>query len=229
MDRNSILIVEDEADIAELVRYNLEREGFKSDTVGSGEEALKALRERGYDLVVLDLMLPGIDGIEVCARIKKEYAQGPAVLMLTARSEETDIVRGLSAGADDYVPKPFSPRVLIARVRALLRRTVGKPVDETVVHASHGIRVDSTRYEVTADGVPIELSATEFGILEVLVKNPGWVFSRSKIIDAVKGADYPVTERSVDVHILGLRRKLGKHGTLIQTVRGIGYRFADSG
>ncbi|MFW6363750.1 MAG: response regulator transcription factor [Spirochaeta sp.] len=226
METARILIVDDEPDILELLRYNLEREGWVVESAQSGEEALRFVSSRPFDIVVLDLMLPGIDGLEVCARIKAGD-MGPAVLMLTARTEDPDIVTGLNVGADDYVTKPFSPKVLIARIKALLRRTRGENRTATEVYSAHGIQLDSTRYEVTVEGNPVDLSATEFSILEVLMKNPGWVFSRAKIIDAVKGDNYPVTERSVDVQILGLRRKLGDHGDAIQTVRGVGYRLVD--
>lgn len=226
MNTARILIVDDEEDILELLRYNLEREGWVTESASSGEEALRLVKSRPFDLVVLDLMLPGIDGLEVCARIKAGEL-GPAVLMLTARTEDPDIVTGLNVGADDYVTKPFSPKVLTARIKALLRRTYGDKPTATEVYSAHGIQLDSTRYEVIVDGTPVELSATEFGILEVLIRNPGWVFSRTKIIDSVKGDNYPVTERSVDVQILGLRRKLGTRGDAIQTVRGVGYRMAD--
>ncbi|THB67496.1 MAG: DNA-binding response regulator [Spirochaetaceae bacterium] len=228
MDKKRILIVDDELDILELLRYNLEKEGWETVSASSGEQALQLVQSQSFDLVVLDLMLPGIDGLEVCARIKANSDDGrPAVLMLTARTEDPDVVTGLSVGADDYVTKPFSPRVLNARIKALLRRMKEGPSTRTEIYSAHGIQLDSTRYEVTIDGNPVELSATEFGILEVLLKNPGWVFSRTKIIDSVKGDNYPVTERSVDVQILGLRRKLGDKGNVIQTVRGVGYRMAD--
>lgn len=227
MNKARILIVDDESDIIELVRYNLEKENWLTESVRSGEDALRMIRSQPFDLVVLDLMLPGIDGLEVCARIKAGIDDPPLVLMLTARTEDPDIVTGLNVGADDYVTKPFSPKVLTARIKALLRRSRNETSGSPKIYNAHGIRLDSTRYEVMVDDSPIELSATEFGILEVLMKNPGWVFSRAKIIDAVKGDNYPVTERSVDVQILGLRRKLGVRGDVIQTVRGIGYRLAD--
>ncbi|GAB6091149.1 response regulator transcription factor [Spirochaeta dissipatitropha] len=228
MEKARILIVDDETDILELLRYNLEKEGWLVESASSGEEALRLSSSRRFDLVVLDLMLPGIDGLQVCARIKAAEAEDtPMVLMLTAKTEDPDIVTGLSVGADDYVTKPFSPRVLNARIKALLRRRGDSSSSAAEIYQAHGIKMDCTRYEVLVDAQAVELSATEFGILEVLLKNPGWVFSRTKIIDAVKGDNYPVTERSVDVQILGLRRKLGSKGDLIQTVRGVGYRLAD--
>ena len=222
-----ILVVDDERDILELIRFNLEREGFTVFTVDTGEAALSQTNRIRPDLVVLDLMLPGVDGTEVCRRLRHDEAtQAIPVLMLTARTEDSDIVTGLEVGADDYVTKPFSPRVLVARIRAILRRGSAEAdgEDRQVVRI-HGIRIDISQHEVWIDDRQVHLSATEFAILVFLARNPGWVFSRNKIIDTVKGKDYPVTERSVDVQILGLRKKLGEKGKLIQTVRGVGYRL----
>ena len=228
MHRDSILVVEDEPDIVELVRYNLVRAGYDVDCAPSGEAALERIARSRPDLVLLDLMLPGIDGNEVCRRLKADHElRSIPVLMLTARTEDGDIVAGLEAGADDYVTKPFSPRVLVARVRAALRRSEqpdGSDQDGAVLTA-HGIQVDPLRHEVRCSGMEVPLSATEFAILELLCRNPGLVFSRARIIDAIRGDDYPVTERSVDVQILGLRRKLGEHGVVVETVRGVGYRM----
>ncbi|SIQ61123.1 two component transcriptional regulator, winged helix family [Alkalispirochaeta americana] len=230
-----VLIVEDEPDILELVRYNLEKEGFIVRGVSSGEAALNQVRKDPPDLVVLDLMLPGVNGWEVCRELKQDtlYRSIP-VVMLTARTEDSDVVAGLEVGADDYVTKPFNPKVLMARLRAALRRTEppGEHSHKEERILIHGITIDITRHQVTCrpdpdQGEPetIPLSATEFSILEFLSRNPGWVFSRSRIIDAIRGEDYPVTERSVDVQILGLRRKLGICGQLIETVRGVEYRL----
>jgi two-component system, OmpR family, alkaline phosphatase synthesis response regulator PhoP len=227
MNRQMILVVDDESDIQELIRYNLKKEGFAVHTVGTGEEALKSAADLHPDAIILDLMLPGIEGTRVCTRLKEDPAtRDIPVIMLTARAEETDIVAGLDIGADDYVTKPFSPKVLIARIRAALRksRVPEQPV-QTEKLSAHGIRMDLSRYEVYVEDRQISLSATEFAILEFFMYNPGWVFSRNKIIDAVRGKDYPVTERAVDVQILGLRKKLGTHGKLIETVRGVGYRL----
>ncbi len=227
MAKEKILIVDDERDILELITYNLEREGYRVESVTSGEEALIRAMKFLPDLIVLDLMLPGLDGIEVCRRLKRndDTKQIP-VLMLTAKSEDSDIVTGLEIGADDYVTKPFSPKVLIARIRTALRRSSedgGEPVDAQL--AVHDIVIDLSRHEVLVGGRHVTLSATEFAILEFLARHPGWVFSRSRIIDGVKGKDYPVTERSVDVQILGLRKKLGTRSRYIETVRGVGYRL----
>ena len=227
MSDSRILIVDDESDIRELIRYNLQKEGFQVKTVPSGEEALSAAKAYQPDAIVLDLMLPGIDGLQVCRQLKRdEQTRTVPVVMLTAKTEESDIVTGLEAGADDYVTKPFSPRVLTARVRAVMRREKdsGEPgVEDRII--DHEITVDRARHEVWVGGQQVPLSATEFAILEFLAASPGWVFSRNKIIDAVRGKDYPVTERAVDVQILGLRKKLGEKGKLIETVRGVGYRM----
>ncbi|HOV62298.1 MAG TPA: response regulator transcription factor [Spirochaetia bacterium] len=229
MAHETILIVDDERDITELIRYNLEKENFNTITVASGEDALVEARKSLPALIILDLMLPGVDGLEVCKKLSQdELTHHIPILMLTAKSEDSDIILGLEMGADDYVTKPFSPKVLIARVRALLRRNKEKESrrKEAVIRI-HGLTIDTTRHEVLCDGQLLALSVSEFSILEFLAKNPGWVFSRNQIIGAVKGEDYPVTERSVDVQILGLRKKLGPKGVCIETVRGIGYRMTE--
>lgn len=222
-----ILVVDDEEDLLELVRYNLAKEGFVVDCVGSGEEALKAVRRQVPDLLVLDLMLPAVDGLEVCRRLKADpKTRDLPILMLTAKSEEGDMIAGLDRGADDYVAKPFSPRVLLARVKALLRReeTRRREEQETTIDV-HELSIHPGRHEVTLAGRPVDLTYTEFALLQFLAKRPGWAYTRTQIVDAVKGEDYPVTERSVDVQVAGLRRKLGDFGHYIETVRGVGYRF----
>lgn len=231
MSHETILVVDDEQDILELLRYNLEREGYRVITVETGEAAVEKSLSGDPDLIVLDLMLPGIDGVEVCRRLRaKEELSDVPVIMLTAKSEDSDVISGLEVGADDYVTKPFSPKVLIARIRALLRRKERRelPVKEEPIIRVHDIVIDTVRYKVICAGEAIDLSVSEFSILEFLARNPGWVFSRSQIIGAVKGADYPVTERSVDVQILGLRKKLKERGGLIETVRGVGYRLREN-
>ncbi|NBF39408.1 MAG: response regulator [Spirochaetes bacterium] len=229
MAKNTVLVVDDERDILELIRYNLEKEDFHVRTVGTGEDALRLAREIEPDLIILDIMLSGINGTEVCKRLKAAgETRNIPVLMLTAKSASSDVVNGLELGADDYVTKPFIPSVLLARVRAVLRRAE-RSERESAAPARirvHDILIDVSRHEVSAGDTPVPLSATEFAILEFLARNPGWVFSRNRIIDAVRGEDYPVTERSVDVQILGLRKKLGDHGKHIETVRGVGYRLA---
>jgi two-component system phosphate regulon response regulator PhoB len=228
MAHESILVIEDEEDIAELIRYNLEREGYRVVHAESGERGLEMVRRQRPDLVLLDLMLPGIDGLEVCKRVRADVAgaQTP-IIMVTARGEEADVVTGLELGAEDYLTKPFSPRVLVARVRAVLRRHGSEPVADDAVIRSHGIEIHPGRHQVTVDEAPIELTATEFKILHFLAKRPGWVFTRYQIVDGIRGPNYPVTERSVDVQVVALRRKLGERGEAIETVRGVGYRFCE--
>jgi len=218
-----ILVVDDEPPIVELVRGYLEREGFVVDTAADGPTALERARAVEPDVVVLDLMLPGLDGLEVCRRLRT--FSDAYVLMLTARSEEIDRVVGLSVGADDYLVKPFSPRELVARVKALLRRPRLTPKAAT----PPGLQVDGPRHEVRVDGAPIALTATEFAILATLARDPGVVVSRSGLLDAVWGAEYVGDDHLVDVHVANLRRKLGddaEHPRFIETVRGFGYRLA---
>lgn len=227
MSKAKILVVEDETDILELVSYNLEKAGYTVIRSKTGENGIQIARTQLPDLIVLDLMLPGIDGLEVCQKLKSEPSTSSIpILMLTAKNEDNDIVAGLEAGADDYLPKPFSPKILLVRIKALLRRVknLGKDVVPEIIQV-HGITIDTVRHVVTMDGEEVNLSATEFAILTHLAKNPGWVFTRNQIIDAVRGGNYPVTDRSVDVQILGLRKKLGKRGEVIETVRGFGYRL----
>lgn len=228
MARERVVVVEDEEDILELVRFNLAREGYHVEGYGSGEDALRAVRRQPPDLLLLDLMLPGMDGLEVCRLLRAEGSTRELpVIMLTAKGEEADIVAGLELGADDYVPKPFSPRVLLARVKAVLRRrSTPAANDGQSVHV-HDIDMHLGRREVTVGGQPVSLTFTEFNILHFLARRPGWVFTRGQIMDAVRGADYHVTERSVDVQMVSLRKKLGAAGKLIETVRGVGYRLAE--
>lgn len=227
MAKQHVLVVDDEEDIQELVRYNLSRNGYQVTCVGSGEDAVKAARLKTPDLIVLDLMLPRIDGLDVCRTLKGDAkTRGIPIIMLTAKGEEADVVAGLEIGAHDYVTKPFSPRVLLARVRAVLRR--GQPDDaETEVVTAGPITVHPGRHEVTIAGKPVDLTYTEFRILQLLARQPGWVFSRVRIVEEAQGPDVIVTDRSVDVHIVALRRKLGPAGDRIETVRGVGYRMKD--
>lgn len=226
MANGRILVVDDEEDIRELVRFNLAKEGFEVDAVGSGEEAVARVKQEVPDLLVLDLMLPGLDGPDVCRLLKNtpRSAHLP-VVMLTAKGEDVDIVEGLEMGADDYITKPFSPRVLIARVKAVLRRHQESTDGDREPLQVGPLRIDPGRHEIRVDDAPVDLTATQFAILTFLASRPGWVFTRSQIINAVKGDAYPVTERSVDVQVVGLRKKLGPAGQLVETVRGVGYRF----
>jgi len=229
MARETIVVVEDDDDIRELVRINLEREGFRALGFSRGEEALRQVQQSRPACVILDLMLPGMDGLEVCRRIRGagETAALP-VIMLTAKGEESDIVTGLELGADDYIVKPFSPRVLVARLKAVLRRPRrGQVVTESETISVHGLSINPGRHEVLAAGRPLTLTASEFRALYHLAARPGWVFTRAQIIEAVHGANYPVTDRSVDVLMVELRRKLGAAGRHIETVRGVGYRFRE--
>jgi len=227
MTKTRILIVDDEADIRELVRLNLAREGYEVFDCETGEQALIQSRAKNPDLIVLDLMLPGMDGLEVCRRLKAspETAQIPVVI-LTAKGEESDVVTGLEVGADDYVTKPFSGKVLVARVRRLLRRAA-PPAGEQEVIKVHDLTIDPARHEVRAKDKKVDLTRTEFDILRTLAKRPGLVLSRYQIVDAIHDADYLVTDRAVDVQIVSLRKKLGACATYIETVRGVGYRLKE--
>ena len=221
-----ILIVEDEEDISELLEYNLQRRDYDAHSVATGEEGLAQARESMPDLMILDLMLPGLSGLEVCRRLKGDPAtSGIPVIMLTAKGEEEDIVAGFDAGADDYVTKPFRPKVLLARVQAVLRRGAAQRVRENDVLEVGEVVIHPGRHEVRVGAERVDLTRTEFRILQFLCSRQGWVFSRSQIVRAVHGDDYPVTGRSVDVQVAALRRKLGEAGGLIQTVRGVGYRI----
>jgi two-component system phosphate regulon response regulator PhoB len=228
MAKETILVVDDEEDILELVRHHLKREGYDVQCADSGEKALAAARAGSVNLIILDLMLPGIDGLEVTRKLKNEpQTKAIPILMLTAKGEESDVVTGLELGADDYVTKPFSPRILIARARAIIRRNSKDAPDETSVIRVYDIEIHPGRRTVTIQGEPVNLTYTEFQVLSILARRPGWVFTRSQIVDMVRGDDYPVTDRSVDVQIVGLRKKLGDCGDYIETVRGVGYRFKE--
>jgi two-component system phosphate regulon response regulator PhoB len=228
MPKETILAVDDEREILELLAYNLTKSGYRVLTVTTGEDALTTARTQTPDLVILDLMLPGIDGLDVCKILKNDpRTTAIPILILSAKGEESDIVTGLELGASDYMTKPFSPRVLLARIRAVLRQRNQEPPEEGVVLRRGSIVIDPQRHEVTADEQAVELTFTEFAILHFLMRRPGWVFTRNQIIDGVRGGDYPVTERSVDVQIVSLRRKLGACGQSIDTVRGVGYRFKE--
>lgn len=224
-----ILVVEDEKDILELITYNLTKNGFEVNGVTSGEQALKIARSDWPDLVILDLMLPGVEGLDVCRLMKGDAkTKNIPIVIVTAKAEEADIVTGLELGADDYITKPFSPRVLVARVKAVLRRNEAQGEENGDQAISvHGITIHPGRYEVLVDNSPVELTLTEFRILHFLACHPGWVYTRNQILDAAKGEDYIVTDRSVDVQIASLRKKLGSASKYIETVRGIGYRLKE--
>lgn len=226
MSKEHILAVDDEEDILELVRFNLEREGYQVSCAASGGNTIKSVHQGAPDLIVLDLMLPDMDGLEITKLLKSDpKTKNIPIIMLTAKGEEADVVTGLELGADDYITKPFSPRILTARIRAVLRRKNEEPLDESSSLTIHNLVIHPGRREVLVEGEQVQLTFTEFGILHCLARRPGWVFTRYQIVDAVRGDDYPVTDRSVDVQIVGLRKKLGNAGKFIETVRGVGYRF----
>ncbi|MDR1900668.1 MAG: response regulator transcription factor [Treponema sp.] len=223
-----ILIIEDDDDIQEILSLAMAKENWSLRAAKTGEEGLAVLKQNPADCIILDIMLPGIDGFKVLKKIKGEpEMKGIPVIMTTARGEEADIVTGLEMGADDYVVKPYSPKVLTARVRAALRRreeAAETPMERTFWRQGR-ISLDSVKHEAALDEKHLNLSASEFSLLQHFLSRPDMVFSRNQIIAAVHGSDYPVTDRSVDVQILGLRKKLGSAGDLIETVRGVGYRF----
>jgi two-component system alkaline phosphatase synthesis response regulator PhoP len=232
MSKTRILVVEDEEDIAELIQFTLTREGFICDHEPDGANAVRAAQDLRPDLVLLDLMLPGSDGNTICKALRAhpDLGQTP-VIMLTARGQESDMVRGLEHGADDYITKPFSPRLLCARIRAVLRRRGGAAPDtddSPRVIRRGPIEIFPGKHQVRLSGDTLELTYTEFALLNLLAGRPGWVFTRYQIVDAVRGEGYPVTERAVDVQVVGLRRKLGEAAAWIETVRGVGYRFRES-
>lgn len=231
MANETILVVDDEADILELVKVTLEKEKYQVICAVSGEKALEMASSKRPDIIVLDLMLPGIDGLEVARRLKnKPGTTEIPIIMLTAKGEESDVITGLELGADDYVTKPFSPKILNARIRSVLRRKYSGSLDEksdTEAISMHGITITPTKHTVEANGEKINLTPSEFDILLLLVKHPGLVFTRWQIVDSIRGENYAVTDRSVDVQIAGLRKKLGPSGSCIETVRGVGYRFKE--
>lgn len=228
MAREHIFVVEDEEDILELLEYHLAREGYTVSKAMNGEDALDAIPRQQPDLVLLDLMLPGVDGLEVCRLLRNDpAATAIPIVMVTAKGEESDVITGLELGADDYVTKPFSMKVLIARVRTVLRRKQEPPADASETIRIHDFVIDPRRHEVLVKGKPVELTYSEFAVLRFLAGHAGWVMTRDQIIDAIRGEDYAVTDRSVDVQMVGLRKKLGKCADHIETVRGVGYRFKE--
>ena len=226
MEDLQILIVEDEEDILDVLKYNLHKAGYRTLEAPSGETARNLIREASPDLVLLDLMLPGINGLDLCRIFKKDEAtRNIPIVMLTAKSSEADIVAGLEMGAEDYVVKPFSPRVLLARIQTVLRRNPASVPEPSSSLIFGSLEIHPGRHLVSIDGQQIPLTPTEFRILHFLARHPGWVYTRDQMIDATHGENYFVTDRAIDVQIVGLRKKLGESGNLIETVRGIGYRF----
>ena len=221
-----ILIVEDERDIVQALEYNLKKEGFEVSKAYDGIQGLKLATDASSDIILLDLMLPGIDGLELCRRIKKDpHTENIPVIMLTAKSGETDKVVGLEVGADDYMTKPFSMRELIARVKAILKRYGKKTKEVGVLLKFPDLLIDPEKHQVTASGKPIELTAKEFSLLQYLAENKEKVFGRDRLLDSVWGIEAAIETRTVDVHIRRLREKLGKAGKHLKTVRGVGYKF----
>lgn len=229
MNRDTVFIIEDEPAILETIEYNLKREGFRVESSGDGSQGLVRVQDSLPSLVIVDLMLPGLDGLEICRRLKASPATRHIPLMiLSAKSEESDIVLGLGVGADEYVTKPFSPRELVARVKALLRRGPLHDVPGARQLVTRGgLRIDPTRYEVHVDGEPVAFTATEFRLLHWLASNAGRVFTREQLIDRAIGEDADIVDRNIDVHVRAVREKLGLHRKLLETIRGIGYRFSD--
>jgi two-component system phosphate regulon response regulator PhoB len=227
MNKTVILIIEDDPDIQELLSHTLSKEGWELLPVKTGEEGLKILKTKNVNCILLDIMLPGIDGLKVIKKIKDiEQCRNIPVIMTTAKGEESDIITGLELGADDYVVKPYSPKVLIARIRAGLRRQEESGSAPSVTTWQQGdLKLDSARHTAFHKDKQLDLFTTEFALLKHFLSNPEIVFSRNQIISAIHGSDYPVTDRSVDVQILGLRKKLGEAGDMIETIRGVGYRF----
>jgi len=220
-----IAIVEDEPDIVELVTVNLKRAGFTTHGFTTAENFFSFLKSQTPDLIILDLMLPDIDGLDICKRLKKNDALAAIpIIMLTARADETDKILGLELGADDYVTKPFSPKELVARVKVALRRLSPKEVTQKI-EIGGILLIDTEKFAVTVGGEKIEITSTEFKILQVLASKPGWVFSRDKILDYLWGREKAVLDRTVDVHVKNLREKLGAAGQFIKNVRGIGYKL----
>jgi len=226
--QKTILLVEDEDDIAALIAFSLEQEHYQTLRAASGEEGMALARQNKPALIVLDLMLPGMDGLEVCKRLRNDPSTALIpVLMLTAKSEETDIVVGLELGADDYVVKPFSPKVLLAKIKVLLRRKDNPKPYADPVTTFKDLTIHPGRREVFVGSNSIALTRSEFGILHLLATKPGWVFTRGHILDVTRGEDVQITERAVDVQVVSLRKKLGPAGALIETVRGVGYRLKE--
>ena len=229
MSKETILIVDDEEDIIELIKFNLKNEGYTVLTAQTGEQAIKTAKQSGPDLIVLDLMLPGIDGLEVTRNLRHDdQTSDMPIVMLTAKGEESDIVAGLELGANDYISKPFSPKVLIARSRAILRRRKkGSGLGEDKVKQDGDLLIDRKRHRVSIKGEELDLTLSEFELLSFLTAKKGWVFTRNQIVDAIRGENYAVTQRSIDVIIVGLRKKLKQYASNIETVRGVGYRFKE--
>lgn len=230
MSNEKIIVIEDEIDIREVIVHNLKREGYQVDSCADGAAGLQMIRSKSPDLVLLDLMLPEIDGLEICRKLKSDrLTDSIPIIMVTAKGEESDIILGLGVGADDYVCKPFRPRELLARVKAVLRRGLVRDDNDASGRIIRGsLIIDHSRHEVIVDGVPVIFTATEFKLLHLLATYPGRVFTRDNIMNRIIGEDTFVVERNIDVHIRSIRKKLDKHRDMIETIRGVGYRFRDT-
>ncbi|MDQ1271672.1 MAG: two-component system, OmpR family, alkaline phosphatase synthesis response regulator PhoP [Planctomycetota bacterium] len=228
MSKEKILVVDDEQDLVKLIRYHLEKDGYKVITAYNGDDALFLTRKERPELIILDLMLPGIDGLEVCRKLKADQELAhPAIIMLTAKGEEADITMGLKLGADDYMTKPFSPKELVARVQAVLRRTQGVSTTKDSIEIDGLLTIDLYKHEVTIQDKAIPLTLTEFRLLHQLASRPGRVFTRDQLLDAISGPETFVIDRTIDVHIASLRKKLKTFANRIITIRGIGYKFKE--
>ncbi|MDC1153320.1 response regulator [Nitrospinaceae bacterium] len=227
MKKPKIVVIEDEVDILEVINYNLSKEGFDVCSALDGEEGLALVKKEVPDLVLLDLMLPGLDGIEICRKLKTDYStRSIPIIMVTAKGEESDIVLGLGMGADDYMVKPFRPRELMARIRSVLRRGDFIEEGEGLVSIDELV-IDINRHEVKLEGKKIVLTAMEFKLLHFLASHPGQVFTRENLLNHVSSDDTFIIDRNIDVHIRSIRKKLNKHRELIETIHRVGYRFRD--
>ena len=228
MSKPLVVVVEDEADIQDVIAYNLKRDGYEVLTASRGDEGLSLIQAKMPDLVILDLMLPGIDGLSICQQLRADpKTKSLPIIILSAKEEEADVVIGLGFGADDYVPKPFSPRELLARVKAVLRRSSSQETVKQDQICRGELIIDIDRHQASLRGIGIKLTATEFKLLTVLASHPGRAFSREQLLNRVVGDAVVVVDRNIDVHIRSVRKKLGDPTGLIETVRGVGYRFAD--
>jgi two-component system alkaline phosphatase synthesis response regulator PhoP len=228
MSKPLIVVVEDETDIQDIIAYNLKREGYDVLTASRGDQGLSLIQAKNPDLVILDIMLPGIDGLTICQQLRAETkTKALPIIILSAKEEESDVVIGLGLGADDYISKPFSPRELLARVKAVLRRSTARESQQQDQIRRGDLIIDIDRHQVSLQGTPLKLTATEFKLLMVLASHPGRAFSREQLLNRVVGDAVVVVDRNIDVHIRSVRKKLGTQTGLIETVRGVGYRFAD--
>ena len=231
MSRERILVIEDEADLREVMAYNLRREGYRVTTAANGRDGLTGAQEGKPDLILLDLMLPDLDGLEICRRVRSDTnLGGTSIIMVTAKGEETDVIVGLGVGADDYVSKPFSVKELVARVGAVLRRGSHEADDASMKTLRRGpVEIDPARHEVLVDGAQVRFTATEFRLLHFLARKPGRVYERETLVRRVLGDGAFHVERNIDVHVRSIRKKLGERRDMIETVRGVGYKFRDTG